>query len=522
MASPASSPGTTPNTRTVVVLGASYGGARAARVLGQDLPPGWRVVVIDRNSHMNHVYAFPRYSVLPSHAPKGFIPYTHMFKDSSSEASSSSVPSSPPTPPLTPPSGSPGLPALNHTFIQGNITSLSAHRVTFTLPCVRGSYDDLMQPSAASTLRTESVDFDYCIYALGSGMPDPVNVWGEHPNMPPGVAHEKHERGLGTKVGGVRWMERKAKQLKHAERILIVGGGALGIQFATDLKEVYPHKTVTLLHSRPRLLPLYPIEMHTEVLKGLHDVGVEVVLGERVVTWPDEPEILDGRVKVVRTDKGREFEADLVLPCTGQKAHVALMAALAPSTISPVTSRIRVRPTLQVSQGPVRPAPSRATTVERLASLSLHASCTSSSASASSSSAPTDAASTAPTSVDPAEATVTEPDEPDLSHMFAVGDCADTGAIQAGHTAYYQADLAARNVLRLIDAREAADAGRPAPAEELGTYEPSFPAIKVSTGIRRVVTSTKEGVKVSLDGVEDLQSLVMWPLFNAQDLPVDA
>lgn len=41
------------STRTVVVLGASYGGARAARMLSQTLPVGWRLVVIDRNSHMN-------------------------------------------------------------------------------------------------------------------------------------------------------------------------------------------------------------------------------------------------------------------------------------------------------------------------------------------------------------------------------------------------------------------------------------------------------------------------------------
>jgi len=40
-------------TKTVVILGAAYGGARAARMLAQTLPAGWRLVVIDRNSHMN-------------------------------------------------------------------------------------------------------------------------------------------------------------------------------------------------------------------------------------------------------------------------------------------------------------------------------------------------------------------------------------------------------------------------------------------------------------------------------------
>jgi hypothetical protein len=33
-------------------------------------------------------------------------------------------------------------------------------------------------------------------------------------------------------------------------------------EFATDLKEIYPEKEVTLLHSRPQLMPIYPIEVH--------------------------------------------------------------------------------------------------------------------------------------------------------------------------------------------------------------------------------------------------------------------
>lgn len=35
------------------------------------------------------------------------------------------------------------------------------------------------------------------------------------------------------------------------------------IEYATDLKEIYPEKEVTLLHSRQRLMPIYPIAMHT-------------------------------------------------------------------------------------------------------------------------------------------------------------------------------------------------------------------------------------------------------------------
>jgi hypothetical protein len=34
------------------------------------------------------------------------------------------------------------------------------------------------------------------------------------------------------------------------------------LEFATDLKELYPEKEITLLHSCERLMPLYPESMH--------------------------------------------------------------------------------------------------------------------------------------------------------------------------------------------------------------------------------------------------------------------
>lgn len=49
------------------------------------------------------------------------------------------------------------------------------------------------------------------------------------------------------------------------------------------------------------------------VIEGLKKQDVEVVLGDRVVTWPREPEDLDGHVKILTTDKGKQFEADIVV-----------------------------------------------------------------------------------------------------------------------------------------------------------------------------------------------------------------
>ncbi|BGP18292.1 hypothetical protein JCM10213v2_006352 [Rhodosporidiobolus nylandii] len=47
-------------TRNVVILGGSYAGSRAAELLSRTLPSSHRVVVIDRQSHFNHLYLHPR------------------------------------------------------------------------------------------------------------------------------------------------------------------------------------------------------------------------------------------------------------------------------------------------------------------------------------------------------------------------------------------------------------------------------------------------------------------------------
>jgi hypothetical protein len=65
----------------------------------------------------------------------------------------------------------------------------------------------------------------------------------------------------------------------------------------------------------------------------------------------------------------------------------------------------------------------------------------------------------------------------DLRHIFAVGDCAETGAIQAGHTAYWQAEVAARNLCRLIDRQEGWG------KESLESYKPGPPCIKLTLGL---------------------------------------
>ncbi|OCF71687.1 hypothetical protein I204_07749 [Kwoniella mangroviensis CBS 8886] len=428
--------------KTVVVLGVAYGGKRAADLLSKSLPPNWRLVVIDRNSHFNHLYAFPRFAVLPQHAPKAYIPYTHIFDEAESSTSSSGKPLTPPT---TPPASVSTLDGSDH------------HSHLLSIATCKKSRHQFIQGSI------ETFQFDYCVYALGASMPSPVNVWSKIIHSSEVKGEDELEDISGTKRHGVRWMEESAERLKKAQHVVVVGAGAMGIQFASDLKYLYPSKQVTLLHSRTRVMPRYPIEFHVALIEELKKLGVEVVLGERVMTWPKDPELLDGKKKIVTTDHGRTFEADLVLPCTGQKPHIALMASVNPSVICPQSGRIRVHPTLQVH--------------------ALNKKGNSGSG-----------------------------EQQDLSHIFACGDCAETGAIQAGHTAYYQSEVAARNIIRLIHQRES-KAGNYNLIDDdktLENYKVSHPAIKVTMGLKRGIISNAEGVTINDEGVDDLHTMVMW------------
>ncbi|CAK9785464.1 FAD/NAD(P)-binding domain-containing protein [Cutaneotrichosporon oleaginosum] len=439
--------------RTVAVLGVSYGGGHAAKLLASQLPEGWRVVAIDRNTHMNHVYVFPRVIALPKHAPKAFPPYTNLFK-------------LPPAPEVDPEPGSPasyqvtqkrGVTNGPHVFVHGEISRLTTSSVSFRRS---GEEED------------ETISFDYCIHALGASLPAPCDVWRPDNEAP------------GTKKGAVHWMQKQSGVIERAPRVLIVGGGALGIQFASDIKSIWPEKEVTMLHSRARVLPRYPQEMHDAAIDGLKSLGVNVVLGQRVVHWPASD--AEGVEQIVRTDAGEAFTADLVLPCTGTRPHSELMAAMDAHTVNPANGRIAVRPTTQVRRFDV------AREMEGLA-------------------------------VDDKEPKSEPGQDADLDHMFAIGDCADTTAIQAGHVSYYQGVVAVKNILKMI-ARENAtqNHGPSAESDELETYTPTPPMLKLTLGLKNYATAMPDGVTVGEDGVEDLQARVMWGVYHADDLPDEA
>ncbi|KAJ3565920.1 hypothetical protein NP233_g7332 [Leucocoprinus birnbaumii] len=423
------------STKTVVVLGGAYGGAHAAQILAAGIPDGWRIILIDRNSHANHVYVMPRFAVLPDHEYKAFIPFSRVFlKD-----------------PETIP----------HLHLQAHIISLTQNTVT------------LNKSFPEHGFHSTTINFDYAIYALGSHLPSPLDLWGTSADP----EDKKSPRYRGEKSEGSEWLRAKQQLIEKAPTVLVVGGGALGIQFATDIAAIYPNKKVTLLHSRDRLLPRFDEAMHYEVLRSLKDADIDVILGERldldsVKNDEGSANVTTGR-KVVRTVKGREIEADLLVRKIFAIEISSRLTTFDPSTINPANSLVHVLRTLQV--GVLQSTPSL------------------------------DEKSTAEDSV---------ADTTPYSNLFAIGDAADAfGAIAAGAQ---RGEVAARNIIRLIKRSESSPSDEKAQYthEPLELYTPRAPAIKVSLGLTKSVFQSAGVVDTRNDGVPDLQAASIWPFWG--------
>ena len=103
-----------------------------------------------------------------------------------------------------------------------------------------------------------------------------------------------------------------------------------------------------------------------------------------------------------------------------------------------------------------------------------------------------------------------------LNHVFVVGDAADAfGALNAGHTAFDQAEVVARNVARLVAAEEgkvhAEQAVHTSWLEApLEAYHATPHRIKVSVGLHRAISEVNGAHRIITDGKEDLNAAGLW------------
>ncbi|KAL7411771.1 hypothetical protein BDY24DRAFT_435652 [Mrakia frigida] len=325
--------------KDIVVVGGSYVGLAVVDALKVALEPlegkerTHRVVVVEKNSHFGHLFAYPRFAISPGSEHKAFIPFTsHLFP---------------------PP----------HLIVQASALSIANSTAEGrVLQLDRGvSLDE-----GAST--TDKIPFDALVLATGTRLQPPGTM--------PGT--EKKE--------GVEFFQKHQKEVEKAQRIVLLGGGAVGVQMATDIKTLYPSKSVVVVHSRPNLMPRFHTKLSEICLEKFAEFGIETELGSRAKI----PEGGFEGVKEVELENGKIVKGDFIILSTGQTPNSSPLIEFAPSAVLS-SGFIKTKPTLQIDAS-----------------------------------------------------------EPGTECIFAVGDIADTGAPKAARPGGAQAAIVANNILNQL------------------------------------------------------------------------
>ncbi|KXG51742.1 Pyridine nucleotide-disulfide oxidoreductase, class-II [Penicillium griseofulvum] len=283
----------------------------------------------------------PRFAIVPGQEHKAFIPYSGIFKESP-------YPSS-------------------HGVVQARVLS------------VKPAHIELDREWQGSKV----IPFDYVVLATGTRLSKPAAMDDD------------------DKASSVDYLQKHQAGVKRSHSILIVGGGAVGVQMATDLKEYYPEKEVTVVQSRPRVMPSFHSGLHDLIKQRFDELGIRLITSSRV-TIPPGGFPNDGSTFEVHLTNGTTESTQFVILATGQTPNSQLVTDLKSSrldgeaVINPDNGFIRVRPTMQFL-------------------------------------------------------------DEQYSNMFAVGDIADTGAQKAARPGSAQAAVVAKNIQALIEGRAAED-----------------------------------------------------------------
>ncbi|KAK9447606.1 uncharacterized protein V1518DRAFT_421440 [Limtongia smithiae] len=240
----------------VVIVGGSIGGLSIAKFLTSTISadaskgPMPRITVIEPRHGIMNPIAIPRSLVEPDFAKHTFATLSSFPNDMID----------------------------NVEYVRGKVVHMSA--------------SDVSVEFADDSADTAKIPFDYAVLATGRHRQSYI--------MPPEPTKEEY----------IEVMNSYVNQIRNAQNIVIVGGGAVGIEIAGEIMYEYPDKNVTLLHSRATLPP-EPVDaaVGEYIVDALVKLGVNLQLSTRAKSDTDG--------KVTTTD-GREFKSDLTIWCNSR------------------------------------------------------------------------------------------------------------------------------------------------------------------------------------------------------------
>jgi len=140
-----------------------------------------------------------------------------------------------------------------------------------------------------------------------------------------------------------QWQQR----FKSAEDVVIVGGGAVGIELAGELRDEYPNKKITIVQGNDKLLnEAYSDRFRKYVASQLKARKVDLILGEYVDQFPPS-----GSGELVFRS-GRKLNAGVVAITSGPVPNTAMIAQSLGQDVITARKHVKVNPTLQLQSHP--------------------------------------------------------------------------------------------------------------------------------------------------------------------------
>jgi apoptosis-inducing factor 2 len=137
------------------------------------------------------------------------------------------------------------------------------------------------------------------------------------------------------------------EQLGAARRVMLLGAGAVGLEFAGEIAAAWPDKTITLVDQAPEILPgPYGAALRDELNRQLDELGVQRVLGGSLAELPATPPGELGAFAVT-TATGTRIEADIWFRTYGVQPSTDYVAGDLASAIA-TGAYLRVTPRLTV------------------------------------------------------------------------------------------------------------------------------------------------------------------------------
>ncbi|KAJ1856097.1 hypothetical protein LPJ73_002230 [Coemansia sp. RSA 2703] len=280
----------------VVIVGMSVAGTAVARTvaaLSLQGYPNLRVTMVDKNEFYYHVLGAPRAVVEKGFGKKLLWPIHNYLENYEVDKANP-----------------------KHKFIQASLKAVNS--------------DKTIELSDGQVLA-----FDYLVLSTGSTNKTPSHFTG--------TTYEAIEKQ----------MDDVYENVKEAKEILIIGGGAVGVEVAGEIAHAYKDKKITLVHSAERLLPLnFKAGLSNGAVDKLQRLGVRVVLNEKI----ELPQGVEFNCKIrpleLKGSSGATYKSDLQILTTGATVNAQYIETLERQfgdTLRTERGTIKVRSTLQLA-----------------------------------------------------------------------------------------------------------------------------------------------------------------------------